>query len=462
MVPDIRETIVALSSPAGAGGRAIVRLTGPTALACVEDLFRSEKTIGRTQRRCHCGQIQLSGIYSPLPAELHFWPAPRTYTGQELVELHAVSCPPLVDLLIAQLLNAGARAAQPGEFTLRAFLAGKLDLTQAEAVLGVIEAGSRDQLALALRQLAGGMAQPLQVLRNDLLDLLADVEAGLDFGEEDIHFVAHSDLLERLTAAVAQFRLLDRQLDERGMSNPIFRAVLVGRPNAGKSSLFNALARGATALVSPEPGTTRDYLVQRLELSGGAVELIDSAGWQCPGAHSICGSKGENKGIGPTSNVEDQAEALGRAQADTAELVLLCVEAGQAASDGELQLLCGGDRQRVVGVATKCDLRSPAPGWLATSAVTGHGLEAVRAVIDQKLAARRQSALAPSLSRCRHHLRGGLDHLQRAHELATAVEPGELLAVELRGALDDLGAMVGAVYTEDILDRVFSRFCIGK
>src|SRR5262249_39055725 len=158
-----------------------------------------------------------------------------------LTEIHTLSSPPLVELLIAALLGAGARAARPGEFTLRAFLAGKLDLTRAEAVLGVIEAGSRAELTQAPAQLAGGSARAPQELRDDLLNLLADVEAGLDFAEEDIHFVGRTDLLTHLGKGMALVTLLGKQLDQRAVAGRPFRVVLAGRPNAGKSSLFNAL-----------------------------------------------------------------------------------------------------------------------------------------------------------------------------------------------------------------------------
>src|SRR5205823_8090 len=184
--------------------------------------------------------LRLPGIASPLPADLYLWPAPRTYTGQELVELHTLGAPPLVELLIGELLRAGARAAQPGEFTLRAFLAGKLDLPRAEAVLGVIEAGNRSELKQALTQLAGGVTRPLEGLREDLLNLLADVEAGLDFTEEDIRFVDQTEMLGRLTKGLAQVVLVRKQLDQRSVGAGVFRVVLAGRPNAGKSSLFNA------------------------------------------------------------------------------------------------------------------------------------------------------------------------------------------------------------------------------
>jgi tRNA modification GTPase len=358
--------------------------------------------------------------------------------------LHTFASPPLVDLLVAQLLNAGARAAQPGEFTLRAFLAGKLDLTRAEAVLAVIEAGSPDELEQALAQLAGGIARPLQELRSDLLDLLADVEAGLDFADEDLQFVSTDELLKRLGKALALVTNLGRQLDRRALGAQAFRVVLVGRPNAGKSSLFNALAGTAAALVSPEPGTTRDYLVRRLVLDGVAVELIDTAGWQLA-----------------TDSITQQVQSLGQEQAAQADLLLLCLEAGQAVSEAE-EALRQNPARPAVAVATKCDQAAPAPGLLSTSAVSGSGLPALRALLADRARARSQPALAPSLSRCRHHVEACLRHLRRAHSHVLEEDPPEILALALRETLDQLGAMAGTVYTEDLLDRIFSRFCIGK
>ncbi len=440
---DLNDTVVALSSAAGPGARAVVRLSGPDAFRCVSGLFSGADPVAFNRRRLYPGQVRLPGVAAPLPADLLVFPAPHTYTGQHVAELHVLGCPPLVELLIAELLRMGARAARPGEFTLRAFLAGKLDLTRAEAVLGVIEAGSRDELKEALAQLAGGVARPLHDLRGDLLDLLADLEAGLDFAEEDIHFVSPEDQLRRLGKGLALLTLLAKQLEQRSLGGRPFRAVLAGRPNAGKSSLFNALT-GAGALVSPEPGTTRDYLVRRLDLDGVAIELVDTAGWQ-----------------EATGGIDGQAQALGREQARAADLVLLCVEAGHEPDRDEWARL----RQAVppaIGVATKCDLARPSFGAVATSAATGAGLDALRDSMVQRARALARPALAPSVSRCRHHVAACLERLRRAHQMVLFGEPPELMALELRGALDELGEMVGAVCTDDLLDRIFSRFCIGK
>jgi tRNA modification GTPase len=445
MIPDPQDTIVALSSAPGPGGRAVVRLSGPVALDVAAKVFTTSRVILPGQRRCYAGHIHLPDVAAPLPADLYVWPAPRTYTGQTLTELHTLSCPPLVDQLVAQLLAGGARAAQAGEFTLRAFLAGKLDLTRAEAVLGVIEAGNRAELKQALDLLAGGVTRPLQELRDDLLDLLAEIEAGLDFVEEDIRFVGPAELLKRLAKGMAQVTLLRKQLEQRAVAGGPFRAVLTGRPNAGKSSLYNALAGGPAALVSTEPGTTRDYLVTRLDLGGVAMELVDTAGWQ-----------------EASDPIAEQAQSLGREQAEQADLLLLCLEAGRPSTEAERDLLARSYAPAIVGVATKCDLGTAPPGLLATSAVTGAGLDALRAVLAERARAHARPALAPSLSRCQHHVTACLEHLRQAHRVVLEDEPAELLALELRGALDELGEMVGAVYTDDLLDRIFGRFCIGK
>jgi tRNA modification GTPase len=427
------DTIVALASPPGPGARAVVRLSGPAAIPIVAAIFAD---LPAARALAH-GQLRLPGLHSPLPADAYVMPGPRSYTGQDCVELHTVSSPPLVDLLISTLLDAGARAARPGEFTMRAFLAGKKDLTQAEAVLAVIEAGDDSELTRALGQMAGGVTLPLHGLRDDLLNLLADVEAGLDFTEEDIQFADKTDVLLRLGKGMAQLTNLRKQLDDRGTSDRPFRVALVGAPNAGKSSLFNALAGMPAAIVSPVPGTTRDYLTRTVTLNGTNVELIDTAGWQAAG-----------------DAIEEQAQRLGRGQAERADLVVHCVEAvaWSGTPDGGSHLV----------VLTKTDLLTVETPHPKTSVKTGHGIADLRRHLSDRAKAARTPALAPSLSRCRHHVEKALTHLRAAHHVVLFDEPAELMALELRLALEQLGEMVGAIYTDDLLDRIFSRFCIGK
>ena len=433
------DTIVALSTAAGPGARAVVRLSGPQALPIASAVFTGSDL--RPERRRFEGTLSLTG--SSLPADLYVFPSPRSYTGQDVVEIHTISCPPLLDLLVAELLRAGARAAQAGEFTLRAFLAGKLDLPRAEAVLGVIEARDRDDLGEALAQLAGGVTQPLHGLRDELLNLLADLEAGLDFAEEDIQFVQQEELLKQLSRGLAHLILLQKQLTQRTVSGRPFRVVLVGRPNAGKSSLFNLLG-GGRALVSPRPGTTRDYLTRRLTLGGTAVELVDTAGWQ-----------------EATNDIDRQAQTLGREQGEQADLLLLCVEAGRAPDEAERAVLrpggaaggwrsdhvrpgradVGDDRyQRRHRCRTRGTARA-AGGASARPAAVAAGPEP-----EPLPPSRRGLRAAPAPRSWNGPVRGACGTARRG----------------AARALDEFGALVGAVYTEDLLDRIFSRFCIGK
>ncbi|MBM3981640.1 MAG: GTP-binding protein [Planctomycetes bacterium] len=455
-----------MSSAPGPAPRAIVRVGGPGARAVVAKVFEAREGAKPRAASISPGALRLSGVHSPLPASLYFFAGPRSYTGQDIAEIHTVGSPPLVERLVADLLAAGARPARPGEFTMRAFLAGKKDLPQAEAVQAVIEAGTDADLRAALAQLAGGVSRPLDALRDDLLNLLADMEAALDFADEDIEFVGTADTLRRVGAAIDQLDAVRAQLDDRAVSGRPVRVALVGLPNAGKSSLFNALTGGA-ALVSATPGTTRDYLTAPLTLAGVAAELIDTAGWQTA-----------------TDTIEEQAQRLGREQSARADVIVWCDERGTFDQADSARLAATG--AAVLKVRTKSDTTQPTPpaplpagrgergtlpppcreggrgGELLCSTISPNGLDALRAALGDTAMSLARPALAPSQSRCRHHVLTALERLHEARALATAGDAPELLALALRGALDALGEMTGAVHTDDLLDRIFSRFCIGK
>ena len=437
MIPDPDDTIVALSSAPGPGGRAVVRVSGPRARAVV----RAVTADADTPFKLTPTHLTLSGVHAPLPADLYFGAAPRTYTGQDLAELHTVACPPLVERLVADLLAAGARPAERGEFTLRAFLAGKKDLPQAEAVLAVIDARTPADLGHALSQLAGGVTLPLQALREDLLNLVADVEAGLDFVGEDIEFVTAADVMLRVSCGIAHLVNLRRQLEARSLAGETLRVVLVGAPNAGKSSLFNALLGESAALVSAVAGTTRDYLTATLTVAGVAVELIDTAGHETA-----------------RDDIEAQSQHLSSRQKLRADLVLHCVPA-DAPEVPPVEL---PHAAAVLTVRTKSDLAPSPDTGLAVTVLHADGLDILRLHLQDAVTLWTQAPLAPSQSRCRAHVGRALEALRRAHEHARESDPQELLALALREALDEVGAMAGAVYTNDLLDRIFSRFCIGK
>jgi tRNA modification GTPase len=444
---DLEDTIAAIASAPGGGARGIVRISGPQTPAIVASVFAadSQTQIAANRPSVFGGELKLPRSLPPCPALLYLWPTERSYTRRPAAELHLPGSPPLLEAALDAVSKAGARLARPGEFTLRAFLAGRLDLTQAEAVLGVIDARGQAELEASLRQLAGGLARPLHELRQRLLDLLAHLEAGLDFVDEDIEFITAAELTRDLSAAADQVRTIADQLQSRGEAGRLPRVVLVGATNAGKSSLFNSLAGGEAAIVSPIAGTTRDYVACRVRLEGVECLLIDTAG----------------EVASETEPLAAAAQNAMREQAQQADLTLLCVDASD--QDADVDLNKAEDHPSLL-VWTKCDLAAATREGLATSSRTGQGIVELRRAIGVALHAAfaEASSVVGTAERCRDSLRLAAESLGRASDAARAEMGEELVAAEIRTALDAIGQVVGAVYTDDLLDRVFSRFCIGK
>jgi len=456
------DTIAAIASAPGGAARGIVRLSGPKSVEVAEHCFRAtDPAINLASIRC-CTAIvgEIRGVN--LRCDLFLWPTRQSYTRQPLVEIHTVGSPRLLDTVLRAVCDAGTRLARPGEFTLRAFLAGRIDLTQAEAVLGVIDARDRHQLETALAQLAGGISEPLKQLRNDLLDLLADLEAGLDFDEDDIRFVTGEELSSRLARAARLLEQTSQQLSER-KTGECPRVVLAGPPNVGKSSLFNALVGTAAAITSPRPGTTRDYLSATIDLDGLSIELIDTAGvvyQKRSGRHSV-----------DPGSIESAAQFAALRQHSSADLQLHCFDSTDAAAALPSDWSGTGKLADRIIVLTKCDLNQSAPDAsrtdrfqsIATSSRTGLGIERLKTAIRDMLCAQQVSEAVPgTAARAGESIRVARESLANARELSAAASGEELVAAELRAALDELGKVVGAVYTDDLLDRIFSRFCVGK
>lgn len=478
------DTIAAIASPPGAAPRGILRISGPHAIGCAEAVFRPDD--GETSlaalrwATAVAGRFHVLGLRAALPGEVFVWPGPRSYTGQTVVEFHTLGSPPLLQALLRAVCESGARPAGPGEFTLRAFLKGRIDLTQAEAVAGVIDAADPAQLDVALAQLAGGLAQPLAQLRAGLVDLLADLEAGLDFPDEDLPFLDHRHLLASLATMTQSVGRLQARMESRTLVAELPRVVLVGLPNAGKSRLFNALT-GARALVCDLPGTTRDYLTARLDLDGSGCLLIDTAGHEEPllkppqparaasqdGVADRFRDELETPGTGPDTDLHRAAMAMTEDQHRGADLELWCLDASCERTDAERSQLDRHEDRRLV-VFTKVDatiVLAPelAARGLATSSVTGAGLDALRRAIRERLASlSTATAVSGTSARCRDALRRAGESLRRATGLAQEGRPEELLAAEIRTALDEIGQVAGHVYTEDVLEVIFGRFCVGK
>lgn len=445
---ELDDTIVAVASAAGGAVRGVVRLSGPEAVRLAGAMCIDPPPAGLRSATAVDTAIRLEAARS-LPARLYVWPTTRSYTRQPTVELHTIGAPPLLDRIVRQACTSGARLARPGEFTLRAFLAGRLDLTQAEAVLGVIDAGSEQALRAALGQLAGGIATPIAALREALLVLLADLEAGLDFADEDIEFISADVLAARLESVASALERLVEQVERRRVGTELPRAVLAGPVNAGKSSLFNAMVRRfgdplteVEAIESPEPGATRDYLQAAVRLAGTPCVLVDTAG-------------AEELDLADTPAAHAQRMRLAAYQ--RAEVFVWCQEVG-----GSPGLPPAGARE--LAVATKCDAEPHADSHqaLPTSAKTGWGLDALAAAIAKRLDAGGESLVPSTAERSVGSLRAALVAVQAAMELSKTGLSEELVATELRAALGELGQVAGVVYTDDVLDRVFSRFCIGK
>ena len=348
------------------------------------------------------------------------------------------------------LFRTGRALPSPASSPSEPSCPGALDLTRAEAVLGVIDARNPAQLTAALEQLAGGLSQPITALRDRLMDVVAHLEANLDFTEEpDVDPLSRATLSHELDESADTLSALARQLSERERTFDQPRVVLVGPPNVGKSRLYNALLGRDRAIVSPESGTTRDYLAETCDCDGLLVELVDTAGFD-----------------NPTDSVNLRAQALRDEQAARADLILDCCSAQTAPMQARSEVT-SIDR---IQVWTKADLALPDRNsdgldrLIVTSAATGAGVAALRTAIAQTLRGRQgqESSLSGTAARCRGSLARAAAALQSAAQIMIQNGGDELVAFDLRLALDELGQVVGAVVTDDILDRIFRRFCIGK
>jgi tRNA modification GTPase len=383
------------------------------------------------------------------------WPTARSYSGQPSAELHTFGSLPVLRSIVDAAIKSGARAARPGEFTMRAFLAGRLDLTQAEAVLGVIEAEGRGSLDHALRQLAGNLARPLNEMRSTILDLLADVEAGLDFVDEDIEFISDEVLIERLATIDRQLGETATAIQSRGGGAAMTKVVLRGEPNAGKSSLLNRLAGNDVAIVADLAGTTRDTVTAEVNIRGHQVLLVDTAGIE-----------------ESTSSITAQSQQQGNRAAGEASIHVWCFDGSGDLTD--VFDACPDTSTSVIDikVVTKSDLsgktqplRTGELDSITCSAATGEGIEGLQRKIVESIEARDAEEVGTVIgtaARCGQSIDSAREAIAAAIRVTRNQDGHEFVSAELRIGANHLGEVTGAVYTDDILDRVFGRFCIGK
>lgn len=446
------DTIAAVATPVGEGGIGVVRISGTDAVAIAQRFFHPMKRVLLSEvpsHTCHFGRIA-----SVDQCVVSVFRSPHSYTGEDVVEISSHGSPLILRKILEQCFAGGARLAAPGEFTQRAFLNGKLDLTQAEAVADLIRSKTDVAHTAALHQLEGRLSWAVRGLRDSLLPVLAHLEVGLDHSDEAHDFLP----IERLRAKCAEMReAIDDILSSARVGKVLrqgFRLAIVGRPNAGKSSLLNALLKEERAIVTPIAGTTRDTLEETVSWDGIPVVLVDTAGLR--------------------QHTNDPIEKLGmdrtRQAIQSADLVLWVLDASELDTESDAPLKALLADKPVRRILNKMDLPSAATvsvdaGDLRLSAKTGEGLSAViEAVKSEALGRGAQAGEAQWLLNTRH-----ADALQRARAAVDRAEAAagaeayeECVALEIKTALDALGEIIGETTTEDLLGEIFANFCVGK
>lgn len=448
----LRDTIAAIATPAGPGGIGVVRASGPDCARLAASVVRRQRPGAWQSHRLYRGQV-LAGDDTVLDDALAvLMRAPHSLTGEDVLELHCHGSPLILRLALQSLLRRGARAAEPGEFTKRAFLNGRIDLTQAEAVLELVGARTADAAGQAAELLDGALSRHLAGVRERLIRAKGLLEVAIDFSDEDVGLDpraiaaaidAARDATRAVLATYARGVLLRHGL----------RVALVGAPNVGKSSLLNALLGSERAIVTAQPGTTRDVIEESIDCDGIPVALADTAGLR---------------------DTADEVERLGveraRARADTADLVLLVLDGSSPPTtvpswlDGEryLAVLNKADLPCAWNAAALAALASQAP-VVHVSALRGEGLDDLRRAIVRRTGARPSEGV-PTLSNARQH--AGLvkvdTSLRQAADAIRDQVPPDLVAVDVQAALDHLGEVTGAITNDDVLDAVFREFCLGK
>ncbi len=443
-----RDTIVAISTPTGRGGLGVVRLSGGSSREIAEKIIRFGHVPHWRSWASQMGELtDFSGVVVD-QVVVSYFEAPRSYTAEDVVEISCHGTPVVLRLCVERAVREGARIAEPGEFTLRAYINGRIDLTQAEAVRDLIDATTLYQARVAAQQMEGSVSRRIRPVKEQLLELIALLEAGIDFAEDDVSVAPPQEVLCRLRLVQDGVRELIASFQRGKLVYQGFTLAIVGRPNVGKSSLFNRLLEQDRAIVTEIPGTTRDLVSEATAIEGVPLKLVDTAGLR---------------------EGQDKVESLGiersyQAMAD-ADLTLVVVDLSTGIDEDRPLLEKLKDRKPLV-VGNKSDI-APANvnGLMRVSALTGEGIPGLRKEILRRLAPEGLSAPeSGSITSIRHEalLRESLEALENAERAVQFQIPHEMLLLDLYAALKPIDAITGATTADDILNRIFSTFCIGK
>jgi tRNA modification GTPase len=469
---NLDDTVVAIATPAGRGGIGVVRLAGPEAVSIAQPMLRLTHTLepgravfGELVEPEAKNYVQAAAIHR---AELDgasgaridevvvtYFQKPHSYTTDDIVEISAHGSPVVLRHIVELALARGARLAEPGEFTMRAFLNGRIDLTQAEAVRDLIESRTLFQAKVAAQQLEGALSKRLQPMKQKLVELIALLEAGIDFAEDDISVLPPDQILKHIAEVQVPLAELAGSFAFGKIVHEGLTLAIVGRPNVGKSSLFNCLVERERAIVTATPGTTRDLVSETVALGGIPVKLVDTAG--------IRRALDEAESIGIRKSMEALADA---------DIVLFVLDASEPLADEDRELLMHVEGRTAIAVHNKADLdcselcnfnsRLPV---IRTSAVTGLGIPELRSEILRHIAGDNiPQAESGFLTNVRHQARvsDAMNGLEAAIEAVGNQVPHEMLLLDLYSALRPLDEITGATTTDDILNLIFSTFCIGK
>lgn len=453
------DTIAAIATPPGEGGVSIIRLSGPEAFVVLRQVFRMHQQKQWKPRTLFFGKVVAKDGHILDEALAVYFPSPHSYTGEDVAELHLHGGWTLTRRILDEVMKQGARQADPGEFTRRAFLNGKMDLAQAEAVLELIHSRSEKALRIAADHLSGSLSKVLQKLRQDILLIYAHLEGSLDFPDEHLETEDVQSLIERTQKIIDELTRLYSSFQRTSVLREGVRVVIVGKPNAGKSSLFNALLERDQALVSEFPGTTRDSIEDVIQIEGFLIRLIDTAGLSSTLQHPL-----------DTLSMNQTREVMKKA-----DLFLMVADGETALDEEDETIVVAIDHSKpIVWVMNKSDKgKKQFPieikgrkvnAWISVSAKEKTGMDELIRNLSKEISCFSSVETGEQITRLRHRdlLEKAIKFLQHSVQALESKQPFEIAVLDLKQALESIREMIGEVYSEDLLDVIFSEFCIGK